>query len=566
MLQETHSVAEDLERWQNELEYKTFLNSGKSNARGCLISFSNKLDFEILKYYDDGNGRLQVVSCKIENVLFLLVNIYNFNYEKEQLALLKDLDKKLTEFNSSLDHKVIIGGDWNFVLNKELDSFGCKQPPKLKSIAELAKISETHQLSDIFRIRYPNEKSYTFRATRPLRRTRLDYFLVSNTFHEAIDKCTVLNSVSSDHNPIFISIKLLQECTKSTAYWKLNCSLLNKNEFITDLKNEIEKMKTDLAGFEPQIKWELIKYKIRAFCRKFSKKIAKEKKEKMTKLENIIKNYETTPEASDENYLASKLEYETILNLQTSGHILRSKTKIFEENEKSSKYFLSLERRNAIQNTIKMLIKDPENADDKITEPKMISKEIRNFYSKLFKKMGTKTNSECLEFLNNIDLPMVSDELNEILKKPLSLSEIEDAIKSSVSGKSPGNDGLGREFYIIFWKNISQPLYESFLDGFKNGILSTSQRQAVIKLLEKKGKDKRFISNWRPISLINYDAKLLSKCLAKRLKAVLPSIIKSDQTAYVANRFLGESVRQISDILEITKTLNIGAFLMTVDI
>ena len=162
MLQETHSVAEDLERWQNELEYKTFLNSGESNARGCLISFSKKLYFEVLKYYDDGKGRLQVVSCKIENVLFLLVNIYNFNYEKEQLVLLKDLDKKLTEFNSSLDHKVIIGGDWNFALNKELDSFGCKQPPKLKSTAELAKISETHQLSDIFRIRYPNEKSYTF--------------------------------------------------------------------------------------------------------------------------------------------------------------------------------------------------------------------------------------------------------------------------------------------------------------------------------------------------------------------------------------------------------------------
>ena len=88
----------------------------------------------------------------------------------------------------------------------------------------------------------------------------------------------------------------------------------------------------------------------------------------------------------------------------------------------------------------------------------------------------------------------------------------------------------------------------------------------MIKLLEKKGKDKRFISNWRPISLINYDAKILSKCLAKRLKAVLPTIIKSDQTAYVANRFLGESVRQISDILEMTKKLKIEGFLMTVDI
>ena len=137
---------------------------------------------------------------------------------------------------------------------------------------------------------------------------------------------------------------------------------------------------------------------------------------------------------------------------------------------------------------------------------------------------------------------------------------------TSVKGKSPGNDGLGFEFFVVFWGNISVPLFESYLDGLKNGILSTSQRQAVIKLLEKKGKDKRFINNWRPISLINFDAKLLAKCLAKRMKEVLPKIIKYDQTAYIANRFIGESVRLISDILDVTKTLNIDGYLMTVDI
>ena len=93
-----------------------------------------------------------------------------------------------------------------------------------------------------------------------------------------------------------------------------------------------------------------------------------------------------------------------------------------------------------------------------------------------------------------------------------------------------------------------------------------SQQQAVIKLLEKRGKDKRYIKNWRPISLINFDAKLLSKALAERLKAVLPSIIKHDQTAYVYNRFIGESVRVVSDVLEITKTMDIEGYILTMDI
>ena len=71
-------------------------------------------------------------------------------------------------------------------------------------------------------------------------------------------------------------------------------------------------MKSDLAGFEPQIKWEMIKYSILDFCRKFSKKAAREKRDKVSKLENIIKNSETTLDSSDEKYLRSKFKYKTI--------------------------------------------------------------------------------------------------------------------------------------------------------------------------------------------------------------------------------------------------------------
>ena len=123
-----------------------------------------------------------------------------------------------------------------------------------------------------------------------------------------------------------------------------------------------------------------------------------------------------------------------------------------------------------------------------------------------------------------------------------------------------------KDWLIFFWNNISECLLASFLDSKEKGILSNSQKQAVIKLLEKKDKDKRYIENWRLISLINYDAKLLSKALAERLKLAIPSIIKNDQTAYVKNRFLGESVRLISDILEITQKLKIEGYIMTIDI
>ena len=84
--------------------------------------------------------------------------------------------------------------------------------------------------------------------------------------------------------------------------------------------------------------------------------------------------------------------------------------------------------------------------------------------------------------------------------------------------------------------------------------LSTFQKQAIIKLIEKKNRDKRFIKNWRPISLLNVDMKLISKVLASRLKSCLKISItvNENQFAHVNNRFISESGRLISDALKIT--------------
>jgi len=132
--------------------------------------------------------------------------------------------------------------------------------------------------------------------------------------------------------------------------------------------------------------------------------------------------------------------------------------------------------------------------------------------------------------------------------------------------KSPGNDGLTKEFYTKFWPTIGKNVFDSFQAARLKQELSTSQRQAIIKLLEKKDRDRRFIKNWRPISLLNIDVKILNKTLASKLKQVLPAIIQSDQTAYVKGRFIGESTRLIDDILETTKSLNIGGYILTMGI
>ena len=86
-----------------------------------------------------------------------------------------------------------------------------------------------------------------------------------------------------------------------------------------------------------------------------------------------------------------------------------------------------------------------------------------------------------------------------------------------------------------------------------------SPKQAIITLIEKKGKNKRNICNWRPISLINVDAKIGSKVIATRLQKVLGEIIHFNQNAYVKGRTILDAVRTINDILEYTERENISS-------
>ena len=131
--------------------------------------------------------------------------------------------------------------------------------------------------------------------------------------------------------------------------------------------------------------------------------------------------------------------------------------------------------------------------------------------------------------------------------------------------ESPGIDDITKEFYIKFWNVVKEPLCASIQQSFIAGELSTSQKQAIIKLIEKKDRDKRFIKNWRPISLLNVDMKLISKVLASRLKSVISTIVNENQVACVSNRFINEYGRLISDVLEISNFVGIEGLLMTVD-
>ena len=95
--------------------------------------------------------------------------------------------------------------------------------------------------------------------------------------------------------------------------------------------------------------------------------------------------------------------------------------------------------------------------------------------------------------------------------------------------------------------------------------MSISQKRGVISLLPKNNKDTLLLKNWRPITLLNVDYKIATKCIAKRLEKVLPEVINSYQTGYVKNCFIGVNIRLISHELELYEKKNLPGMLLYID-
>ena len=126
-------------------------------------------------------------------------------------------------------------------------------------------------------------------------------------------------------------------------------------------------------------------------------------------------------------------------------------------------------------------------------------KSYKRFLWRFFKKREEKATVEIKDFLNVIDVPKLSEDQVKLCEEDLTEKDLYKSLRSMQNDKSPRNDGFTNEFYETFWDNLKKIFVNSVREAKEIGHLS-SQRQAIIKLIEKKDRNKRFIKNWRPIS------------------------------------------------------------------
>ena len=388
--------------------------------------------------------------------------------------------------------------------------------------------------------------------------------------NDLVKSSDIIPAIRTDHDAISIEIGELENENKGPGYWKMNCSILKDDEYVN---NVTEMLPVWTAEGRKELSdsrnvWDWIKYNIRAHAIKYSKKKAKDRNATELNLQDDLRKakqeYETTPSDSNATrFNAAQEKLETFYEEKTKGIIIRARARWHEHGEKSTKYFLNLEKRNHIKKHIRKL-----HISGAIkTDPFCILKEQERFYKNLYKSCTTDPDIalKISSFLNDLHIPTLSEDQKKFCEGKISAEECFRLLDSFDNNKTPGNDGIPIEFYKTFWPVISDSFMKCINECFEKGEMSSSQKQAIITLIEKKGKDRSLLENWRPISLVNVDIKIMTKAIASRIKEVLPDIIHPNQTGYVKDRFIGETIRSIYDVMDFTVKENIPGLMLFID-
>ena len=184
------------------------------------------------------------------------------------------------------------------------------------------------------------------------------------------------------------------------------------------------------------------------------------------------------------NIIKNELESEHLL--KTKGVIIRSRLRWYEKGEKSTKYFLNLEKRRANTKSLSKLINE---RNEEITDQRQILQEEKMFYEKLYKSRNLMNDNETEKlFFQSGTLPKLDETSKLTIDKAITEDALANSLKLCPNNRSPGSDGLPYEFYKMFWPEIKKYLTDAINYAFEHDSLSFSQKQGIINLIPKKRK------------------------------------------------------------------------------
>lgn len=268
-------------------------------------------------------------------------------------------------------------------------------------------------------------------------------------------------------------------------------------------------------------------------------------------------------ECSYQELCKLKFQFNEIYNKKVEYSLYRLKTNFYEGGEKTGK-LLARQVKGKDSSSIIAAIK---KGDKIVTSATDINKTFQQYYEKLYTSTVSCNNMQKEQelFFSSINIPKLYINQAKLLESPITEAEIRKAVSLMNTGKSPGNDGFPAEYYKEYIDILAPVLVKVYQEAFEKGRLPSTFNEALISLIPKKDKDITDPSNFRPISLLNVDCKILTKVLALRLQQVLPIIIHGNQVGFMKNRSSTDNMRKLIHLMWLAQSKDVPIAAISLD-
>jgi exonuclease III len=369
-IQEAHIEKNDLKSWTDVWKGNILYSCGSNKSRGVVMLIKENLEHDVIENISDKNGRWLIATLKLKGVTLTVASYYGPNEDDPQH--LKDM---INELHRIQPEKLIITGDFNLVLNINMDKMGGLPRTNHKCQSELKTWMEDQDMSDIWRVKNPNKRVYTWISkTHHKVMSRLDFILLSDSLQTTYLDSNIVPGYMSDHACTTLTLRV-PDGERGRGFWKYNNKLSEHQVLKEQVRETIDTTIEENGEIDDCLLWDLLKCKIRGTCIGFAAKINKEKKSRLCQLEKDIQileeqlqghialkeNIEIT--RTEESLQKKQIERDRLISEKVEGDALRCKIAWHEEGHKASKMFLNLEKSKGEAKTIRTL----KSNDGKIT-------------------------------------------------------------------------------------------------------------------------------------------------------------------------------------------------------
>ena len=453
----------------------------------------------------------------------------------------------------------VLMGDFNFI-DHPLDK-GRGLGTRDKMFCDRWKVFTTaSDLADPFRVQRPDDRLYSYVASGG--RSRVDRVYVNQAHAHLIANLTYHHSPFPNTHKI-LSFSFQSQTGHGPGYWKMNVSLLKDPPYVALVRSTISDLEgvTDLP---PDEWWDLLLLALRSITLEYSTHKRRVERGVKKRLEVELSYLESLPLPSLSPQQLARLHsvqarLRLLLQDQIEGHRVRTRQlPKYEFSEPDLSFYADLEKRTIRKTVIGSL----RMADGQVaSDPPSLLSTTSSFYHSLYTPSPTsRLHQNAL--LNNISSTITSLQ-RQTLDAPLTLEELQTAVDSLNDDKSPGISGFPAEFYKCFWPLLQHRYLQLLNHAFHHSFPPTMNTSVTTLIYKDKGSADDLI-NYRPISLINTDLKILSKALTTRLKPILPHIIHKSQTA-VDGRRIDHNLHLVRDLIDLSNTENLDAAFIFLD-